>query len=74
MEFVIYKNMSQYKVTIDKKCCIGCGSCLAVCPENFETDQDGKSQVKNEKVEELGCNQLAADTCPAACIRVEKIE
>jgi len=64
----------KYKITVDKETCIGCGSCLAICPENFEMDEEGKSKVKNEEIEELGCNQQAADACPAGSIKIEKIK
>ncbi|MCX7779102.1 MAG: ferredoxin [Patescibacteria group bacterium] len=64
----------KYKVKVDKNCCLGCGSCVAICPENFELDEEGKSQVKNEEIEDLGCSQQAADACPANCIKIEKIE
>jgi ferredoxin len=61
-----------YRIKVDKECCIGCGSCAAICPELFELGEDGKSRVKNEEVEEPGCAQQAAEACPASCITVGK--
>jgi ferredoxin len=58
-----------YKITIDEDECIGCGACAAVC-DNFGLNGD-KAQVKQSKVEDIGCNQEAADACPKACIKVE---
>lgn len=60
-----------FKITHDKKKCIGCGACVAVCPDNWEYVAD-KPQPKNIKVKEIGCNQVAADTCPVSCIKIEK--
>lgn len=52
---------------VDKEKCIGCGACVAVCPEVFEL-RNGKSFVKNPK----GCNKCdckaAADACPVRAI------
>lgn len=53
---------------VDQKKCIGCGACVAVCPDVFELNKDGKSVVKNPK----GCSKCdckaAADTCPVQAI------
>jgi ferredoxin len=35
---------------------------------------DGKAQPKKTELEEVGCNQTAADGCPVQCIRVIKEE
>lgn len=62
----------KYIIKVDRECCIGCGSCASICPENFKIDEEGKSRCKSQEVEELGCNQQAADACPANCIAIEK--
>jgi len=31
--------------------CIGCGACAAICPEHWEMSDDGKSKLKNGKIE-----------------------
>ncbi len=59
-----------YKITINKEKCIGCGACAATC-DNFELKQ-GKAYPKQAEVEELGCNQQAADGCPVQAITIEK--
>lgn len=61
-----------HKIKVDQECCIGCGSCVAICPEFFELKENGKSYVKQDEVEEIGCAQQAAEACPAGCIKVEK--
>ncbi len=54
-------------VKVDPKKCIGCGACIALCPEAFEL-KDGKSQVKNPKgCDECDC-KAAADACPTSAI------
>lgn len=68
------------KIKIEREKCIGCGSCVAVCPKYFEIIEDGKSHIKNSEkkaVEELEvpkveCAEQAAEICPAQCIHVEK--
>lgn len=61
-----------HKIKVDKECCIGCGSCVAICPEVFELDDEGKSRAKVDELEEPGCAQQAAEACPASCINVSK--
>jgi ferredoxin len=55
-------------LTIDKKKCIGCGSCVALCPKVFELDNDGKAKVKNEKGDSKENIQRAIDACPVGAI------
>jgi len=63
--------MAKYKVVVDKDLCIGCAACTAVC-DNFEMDGD-KSKPKKNEVDDIGCNQDAADSCPVAAIKITKI-
>ena len=49
-------------VKIDKTKCIGCGTCVAVCPDVFEIGDDGKAKVKSSK--NISCVQEAIDSCP----------
>ncbi|MFH1588719.1 MAG: ferredoxin [Candidatus Diapherotrites archaeon] len=59
--------------------CIGCGACTAICPDFWEMTGD-KSKLKGAKkqgdkevleVNNAGCNQDAADSCPVPCIFIE---
>ena len=59
------------KVTVDKETCIACGACYDTCPEVFEGDAEGKSQVKKGADLTLPCVQKAADECPVEAITVE---
>jgi ferredoxin len=60
-------------VYIDTDECIGCESCVGICPEVFSFDDSaGKARVSNpdgapeEKIQE------AIDTCPVQCIHWEE--
>ena len=61
-----------HKITQQREKCIGCGTCVSVCSENWEMKEDGKSTPKKVEVEEVGCNQEAADNCPVEIISVEE--
>ena len=71
------------KVIHERELCIGCGSCVALCPKYWEMSEDGKSKLLNAKEDkttghfkletsDLGCNQEAADSCPVDCIKIVK--
>ena len=54
-------------IKIDKKSCIGCGSCEAICPEIFRLKQ-GKAEVKVQK--KTDCLKEAVDSCPVNAIKI----
>jgi len=56
-------------ITVDKETCIGCGSCAALCPNTFQLDQNGKSEVINQ--DDIACAKGAAESCPVQAIKVE---
>lgn len=70
------------KITHNREICIGCGSCVAVCPKYWKMEDDGKSMLSGAKdlssekyeleVSKAECNQEAADICPVQCIGIEK--
>jgi len=62
-----------FKITLDKDKCIGCGTCVAVCPGNYELDKDGKVKLLNEEVEAFGCNRIAEETCPVKAIVIKSV-
>ena len=51
--------------------CIGCGACASVCPDNWVMKGD-KSRPKKKELDDVGCNQEAADVCPVQCIEIKK--
>ncbi len=57
-------------VEIDFDECIGCQSCLELCPGVFMMDSAGDHAlvIKGEVGEEEECVQEAIDTCPVNCI------
>lgn len=60
-----------FEIKQDKDACIGCGGCVAVCPDNWKMDGP-KAEAIKKIVEEVGCNQSAADVCPVKCIEIIK--
>jgi len=60
-----------FKIKHDKGKCIGCGACVSVCPDNWKFSGNKPSPVKTV-VEDIGCNQKAADICPVRCITISK--
>ena len=60
-----------FKVIQQREECIGCGVCAAVCPDNWEMADDGLASPLNDSIDEIGCNQEAADSCPTSCIQLE---
>ena len=64
--------MAKFKIVHDRDGCIGCGACASVCPDNWEMADDGKSKPKKTELDEIGCNQQAADACPVSVIKIEE--
>ena len=60
-----------FKIIHDKEKCIGCGTCAAVCPDNWQMVGAKSKPIKTE-VEELGCNEAAAKQCPVQAIKIVK--
>ncbi|MDM7202964.1 MAG: ferredoxin [Thermodesulfobacteriaceae bacterium] len=55
-------------LTIDEELCIGCGTCVEICPEVFRLGDDEKAYVYNQE----GCNSCnceeAINSCPVRAI------
>jgi len=56
---------------VDKALCIACGVCMALCPEVFEADAEGKSGGIEGADETLPCVDEAIDSCPTGAISRE---
>ena len=74
--------MAKFKIEHFREHCIGCGACVATCPDFWEMVDDGKSHLKGSKkqgatevleINELSCNQDAADICPVEIIKIKKL-
>lgn len=69
------------KIIHQRKKCIGCGACAAICPKFFEINKkDGLAVLKNSKkvgenfelkVDKLECLKDAAEMCPLKIIKIE---
>lgn len=61
------------KIIHERNKCIGCGACVSICPENWRMANDHKSKPKQTTLEDISCNQEAANECPVHCIHIEEI-
>jgi len=60
------------KVAIDQEECIGCETCVELCPEVFAFNEDeGKAHVIQEESGDESCIEEAVGSCPASCITYE---
>ena len=58
-------------VTIVGEKCIGCQSCVEICPEVFGfSAEEEKAFVLREDGGEVPCTAEAAAACPASCIEI----
>jgi len=72
------------KIIQNRDGCIGCGTCVALCPKFWEIDDvevkaNLKDAKKNEETgeyeleieeAEIGCNKDAVESCPVQVIRI----
>ncbi len=56
-------------INVNQETCIGCGACAAVCPQTFQLNEEGKSQVVNQ--DDVECAKRAAEGCPVQAISVD---
>ena len=60
-------------VAIDTDECIGCQTCVELCPDVFDFDNEtDKAFVRDDATGREGCIEGAADACPASCIKIEE--
>lgn len=62
--------MARFRIVQNRKKCIGCGFCVALCHTNWYMEKDGMASPKKRIVRAIGCNKLAADNCPVQIISV----
>jgi len=56
-------------VYIDTEECVGCESCVELCPDVFEFDEDSeKAQVIKPEGGDEDCIEEAMESCPTECI------
>ncbi|MFO8111975.1 MAG: ferredoxin [Desulfosalsimonadaceae bacterium] len=61
------------KVVIDTEECVGCESCVEICPEVFGFDEnEEKAYVIKPEGGPAEAIQEAIDSCPVECISLEE--
>lgn len=55
-------------IVIDDDACMGCESCVEICPDVFEMNADGDKAVVINDSSEDDCVDEAIDACPAECL------
>ncbi len=60
--------MGDKKPVVDKEKCIGCGTCVSVCPQNVFEMKDGKS-VAARPQDCVGCSSCV-ENCPVEAIKL----
>lgn len=58
-------------IVIDEDACVGCESCVEVCPEVFEMNDDGDKAVVKNPDSDADCVEEAIDLCPGEAISKE---
>ena len=58
-------------IVIDHDECIGCESCVEICPEVFALDDSGEKAVVIDPDSTADCVDEAIDTCPVEAISKE---
>ncbi len=59
------------KVAVDRDICIGCGSCVSICPDVFQLDDEGFSSViAQPDANNESSAREAADNCPVGAISI----
>ena len=61
------------QVIIDQEVCIGCETCVELCPDIFAFDSStGKAYVITPEGGDQACIEEAVATCPVSCITNEE--
>jgi len=64
--------MANKKAKVDPNICIGCGTCVSLCPKSFTMGDDGKSHVTDPDGHSEQEIQGAIDACPVHAISWEE--
>ncbi|WP_029897584.1 ferredoxin [Desulfohalovibrio reitneri] len=55
-------------IVIDEEECVGCESCVELCPDVFAMDDDGEKAVVLAADSDADCVEEAIDSCPSEAI------
>ena len=58
-------------VYVDLDLCISCGTCIDICPEIYDWDDEGRAQTTCDDIPEdlEECAQEALESCPVDAIK-----
>jgi ferredoxin len=58
-------------VYVDPDLCISCGTCIDICPEIYDWDDEGRAQTTCDDIPEdlEECAQEALESCPVDAIK-----
>ena len=61
------------KALVDRDACIGCETCVGICPEVFSMDDEGISVAIDEEIDTdiLELAEEAMDDCPVGAITMK---
>ena len=58
------------KIKTDRDKCISAGTCVAIAPNTFELDEEGKVRIKNAMGDDEQTILDAAKSCPVQAIEI----
>jgi ferredoxin len=68
---IIMKGRILMEVYVDPELCISCGTCVDLCSDVFEWDEEGKAQSAMAEVPDNmeDCAHEAVESCPVEAIK-----
>lgn len=63
---VFPSSISDPVVDVDK--CVGCETCVQVCPENLFEMKDGVARFKQERVDDCTACETCVNNCPVTAL------
>ncbi len=57
---------------VDEDLCIGCGSCMEICPVVFQLVDEKSKVIDPDACDYAMCCEAAEENCPVEAITIEK--